>query len=1269
MKKNINKIMQLIMLICMIFSSIQTPLVVLADAINTIDSQSPQKGDIKLGESGEISSSGTVSVTATNSKTGEGAVSVTKTVSKVDDNGKYHVTFNIVGEGYSTSTSTTLPSYTVFVLDASGSMKGTRWNNAKNAAISFSQKLIEAGEYVEDGVTKNTNNIALVTFAGSLVVSKDFSQTAFTNSDLGSTQTGTDYQAGFDKAYEYLNALSTEVKESSSLNVIFISDGQPNEGNCTSVSTCNTSLAALKNLGDGVNVYTFAYELYGTTATNLLKSISTNNKVESVTSDNIDSVLAGFVETVSGSTPAGETSSFEDGIGDSFKVVGTGSSYDFGESYLNNSKTSIDEEGIKISFDIQIDSEVETGWHNTNDGFKLVYKDSATGVVETIECSEDPYVYWESYRYQVNYYKDSIADTNKLASEVRVVSKDTIINESNVNKDKYLTKAGVGYEFKQINPEEIVVNNPLEIPVINVLYTLKEYTYDVEYYYDSELDSKLDNIGPVSYGTEVDPSDYYLKVEDIRLGYKLDTNNTNSDSILIDSENEVIKIYYIKDNFEYTVNYHFGENETIDNTDTNNKGTAEFGSVINPEDKYLSQEKLTNKGYEGYFINPTKPHLPSGGLTIGADPSKNIIDIYYINTEVLNETTTKNANKSIISSSSELIEYTVNYQANINNLRAGDVVVVTIIDTLPKKIDESKSNLLNGGVYNKENNTITWTYTINISEFTESYVVNKEVVYTVNYLDFANMSSNVNNLLLNTVKGMVTINNDTSLGAEGEEEVEVAIDGTLIVEHVDTLGNELVPSVVTNNKVGTSYSEVKKDIYGYTIKTEPDNKNGNYIEGTITVTFIYSKNDGSVVDNKVEKDGPATIDSVNGTFNYTLDYYAEVKDYVGKVTLTITDILPKNIDLEKSTFDNRCEYTNNELVCTETIEINEEFTKVDESFELSLVFKDITEEKIINKVTATLTYGDNEVENKDEVETQVLKGTVIATYKDDKGNVLADEVSSTDLADKEYKTEELEFLGYTLTEIPENESGKYVANETIYVEYIYSKNVGTSEEELVKTGQEEVKGIDKPFEYTITYNTEIFDYVGAVDIEIIDTPEHEIDLEKSVIGNNCSFIDGKIVCKYNINIIDKNDSIINIKENLILYYKNITDAIVNNQANATLTYGTSIKTTDSSCDTLVASGNVIVNYVTDNGTKLTDSITTSDLIGREYKTNEKAFDGYYLKEVQGEEEGLYQEETINVTYVYSTIPLPPQTGINNNAIIYLNIIIGMICLFVFKKRI
>ena len=64
-----------------------------------------------------------------------------------------------------------------------------------------------------------------------------------------------------------------------------------------------------------------------------------------------------------------------------------------------------------------------------------------------------------------------------------------------------------------------------------------------------------------------------------------------------------------------------------------------------------------------------------------------------------------------------------------------------------------------------------------------------------------------------------------------------------------------------------------------------------------------------------------------------------------------------------------------------------------------------------------------------------------------------------------------------------------------------------------------------------------------------------------------------------------------------------------------------------------------------------------------------AFDGYFLKEEQGEVSGKYIDGTINVTYIYSKIPLPPQTGVINNFNIYLNIIIGMIGLFIIKKRI
>ena len=42
--------------------------------------------------------------------------------------------------------------------------------------------------------------------------------------------------------------------------------------------------------------------------------------------------------------------------------------------------------------------------------------------------------------------------------------------------------------------------------------------------------------------------------------------------------------------------------------------------------------------------------------------------------------------------------------------------------------------------------------------------------------------------------------------------------------------------------------------------------------------------------------------------SYTLSYNAKVTDYVGEVTLTLTDKLPYEINLEKSTYDNRCIY-------------------------------------------------------------------------------------------------------------------------------------------------------------------------------------------------------------------------------------------------------------------------------------------------------------------------------------------------------------------------
>lgn len=66
--------------------------------------------------------------------------------------------------------------------------------------------------------------------------------------------------------------------------------------------------------------------------------------------------------------------------------------------------------------------------------------------------------------------------------------------------------------------------------------------------------------------------------------------------------------------------------------------------------------------------------------------------------------------------------------------------------------------------------------------------------------------------------------------------------GTVITKFVDANGNKLADSVTATGLVGSSYITTAKPISGYTLKTTPQNASGLYINGTITVTYVYEKN-------------------------------------------------------------------------------------------------------------------------------------------------------------------------------------------------------------------------------------------------------------------------------------------------------------------------------------------------------------------------------------------------------------------------------------------
>lgn len=91
-------------------------------------------------------------------------------------------------------------------------------------------------------------------------------------------------------------------------------------------------------------------------------------------------------------------------------------------------------------------------------------------------------------------------------------------------------------------------------------------------------------------------------------------------------------------------------------------------------------------------------------------------------------------------------------------------------------------------------------------------------------------------------------------------------------------------------------------------------------------------------------------------------------------------------------------------------------------------------------------------------------------------------------------------------------------------------------------------------------------------------------------------------------------------------------------------------------------GVLVVNHVDSDGNRLTEEVTTTDLVGNEYTTEKKDFEGYTFITVEGEPIGTYIDGTIRVTYYYDKNTgtgnievLPPQTGFNGSNITTTNI--------------
>lgn len=133
---------------------------------------------------------------------------------------------------------------------------------------------------------------------------------------------------------------------------------------------------------------------------------------------------------------------------------------------------------------------------------------------------------------------------------------------------------------------------------------------------------------------------------------------------------------------------------------------------------------------------------------------------------------------------------------------------------------------------------------------------------------FSIFSINVPNSFTASINGVAVDVQDNKIqwGIQGVENKELEVsykigrktgapavkEGTLVVKYLEEgTGNELSPSVTTTKPVGDSYTTAAENIQGYDFVRVEGQANGQYVDGTTEVKYIYKKTEVPVKEGTV----------------------------------------------------------------------------------------------------------------------------------------------------------------------------------------------------------------------------------------------------------------------------------------------------------------------------------------------------------------------------------------------------------------------------------
>ena len=308
-----------------------------------------------------------------------------------------------------------------------------------------------------------------------------------------------------------------------------------------------------------------------------------------------------------------------------------------------------------------------------------------------------------------------------------------------------------GYNYDSADKEILTLGTGEN--VINLYYTKRtDLSYKVNYL-EKDTNKVLSTqkvVNNQSFGTVINSADEIITIE----GY--DYDSADKTSLTIGTGTNIINLYYTKKDASVLVHHYIDGTET--KVPAKNGGEVADETITGKVDDKYSTNASSNIANNYELVTSKLPTNASGTMT-----EEQIVVTYYY--QLKDPTLTSNISKTStlnkITSKDQEMPYTITYTANVDTYK-GDAEV-TIVDTLPYTIDESKSDLA-GGTYNAEAKTITWKENItgidSFASIKNQINITKEI--KVVYKDLDVTQANVTNKVTGTINLKTPEKTDTT---------------------------------------------------------------------------------------------------------------------------------------------------------------------------------------------------------------------------------------------------------------------------------------------------------------------------------------------------------------------------------------------------------------------------------------------------------------------------------------------------------------------------